>query len=576
MYAYQQTLVAKTTTNALRPAFEQLAGKIGGECPGVLAAAPRRGFLETAFGPSPSPPSSPPPARRLAEDTRAERQLTDLRYELLRTFEARSKQIERPATEAFVDAVKSLQWSDPVITQQLAVELAELEESLDATQPDVCEDMRAWASSGFKTLSPATKTLVRKREEAEHVVATVNGVPTVTPPVSALLMKYENASDRTLEQKTNRLAQGGLAVIRSIVEILARLDGTLGLSRTRELLPKATSSRVIAHGRTAAGEKFVAKLERKKQGSGSSGVSGCSLELSIAEPSRPGRGPSIIQIGPGFTTCVARSRETYGPSVDCSSGRLTITANTPPNVRSVRLRLSNGKEITSRAIFVPRKLGGPFGLYYQVVRGPSPIAVSLVELNEHGKAVRAAALPHIVECTKNPLKYLPSGLRTLVRDKVPGGPSFTIVGEHYRFLGRTYFELKLQLEQSIYGNFPGGSASAVLGQPNPLRRALGWRSETGCKPHPFRIIYGLFTNPSDAVLIRYAGQLVPLKRVQIPASMHAGGVLVYTAPPSLPTELVLQTATGKTIATESLQELATETQERCEGEEEGPSASSAP
>ena len=51
--------------------------------------------------------------------------------------------------------------------------------------------------------------------------------------------------------------------------------------------------------------------------------------------------------------------------------------------------------------------------------------------------------------------------------------------------------------------------------------------------------------------------------------MHAGGVLVYTAPPSLPTELVLRTATGNTIATESLQSLATETQETCEGEEEG-------
>ncbi len=48
------------------------------------------------------------------------------------------------------------------------------------------------------------------------------------------------------------------------------------------------------------------------------------------------------------------------------------------------------------------------------------------------------------------------------------------------------------------------------------------------------------------------------------------------APPSLPTELVLRNATGKTIATESLQELATETKETCEGEEEGPSASAAP
>ncbi len=222
-------------------------------------------------------------------------------------------------------------------------------------------------------------------------------------------------------------------------------------------------------------------------------------------------------------------------------------------------------------IFVPPKLGGPFAVYYQVVRGPSPIPVSLVELNKHGKPVRTVTLPHIVDCTKNPLKYLPGGLRTLVRDRVPSGPSFRIVGEHYRFLGRTYFELKLQLERSVFDNFASGASIQVSGPPHSLHKELGWASRTGCKPRPFLIIYSLLKHPSETVLVRYSGQLVPLKRVPIPAGMHAGGVLVYTAPPSLPAELVLHTASGKTIATESLQELATETQETCEGEEEGPS-----
>ncbi len=213
-YAYQQTLVAKTTENVLLPAFEQLAGRIGGECPATLAGAPQRGLIEATFSTGPSSPSSPGPARRLAEDIRAERQLFDLRYELSGSFEATAKQIERPATEAFIDAVTSLHWSDPAIAQRLAMELAELEEGLHVTVPDVGEDIRVWVSSGFETLSPATKAFVNKLEEALDRVAIVNGVPTVTQPVSALLRRYENASDRTLEAKTDRLALGSLATTR--------------------------------------------------------------------------------------------------------------------------------------------------------------------------------------------------------------------------------------------------------------------------------------------------------------------------------------------------------------------------
>jgi len=160
---------------------------------------------------------------------------------------------------------------------------------------------------------------------------------------------------------------------------------------------------------------------------------------------------------------------------------LTVTINTLPAARSVRLGLSNGQQITSRVLFVPARQGGPAGYYYQVVRGPSPIPVSLTELDAHGRTLRTVTLPHIVECTENPIKYLPSGVQTLVHDKVPNGPGFSITGERYRFLGSVYFELKVHVEETTGSGSGSAHSFGVLGRRPSV---LDWQIETGCHPHP--------------------------------------------------------------------------------------------
>jgi len=107
--------------------------------------------------------------------------------------------------------------------------------------------------------------------------------------------------------------------------------------------------------------------------------------------------------------------------------------------------------------FVPARLGGPTGFYYQVVRGPSPIPVSLTELDAHGKPLRVFKLHRFVGCTKHLLKFLPGGIRTLVRDRVPQGPTFSIVGEAYRFFGHIHFALQVDAEgQGGHGESASG------------------------------------------------------------------------------------------------------------------------
>jgi hypothetical protein len=151
------------------------------------------------------------------------------------------------------------------------------------------------------------------------------------------------------------------------------------------------------------------------------------------------------------------------------------------------------KRIASRVAIVPARLRGPVGLYYQVVRGPSPIPVSLTEFDAHGGTLRVLKLPRVVECTRHPLKYLPGGIRTLVHESVPQGPTFSIVGKGYRFLGHLHFALKVNIEAEPKFGFgassiSSGSSIGVLGrQPSPSPRSskrtvipIPTRSSTAC------------------------------------------------------------------------------------------------
>jgi hypothetical protein len=416
--------------------------------------------------------------------------------------------------------------------------------------------MKAWVSSGYKTLSSATKEFRAKRkEEAKQSQQTIH-----TQSIASLLVRYEGPSEKRLISKTQELRKQTRKALQEIAGVYQHLSRRLGLERHRDEAHEGppAGSVVIDRGTTAAGETFVARLEPKEPRSGSNG-SGCLLPLSIKTS------------GNGQNTCMFRSpgpssSGSSEPSVDCTSARLTVTINTLPAARSVRLGLSNGHQITSRVLFVSARQGGPAGYYYQVVRGPSPIPVSLTELDAHGRTLLTVTLPHIVECTENPIKYLPGGVQTLVHDKVPNGPPFSITGERYRFLGRVYFELKVHVEEASESGSAGAHSFGVLGRRPSV---LDWQIETGCHPHPYVILYSVLKAPSDTVFVRTSGKLTAMRRVAIAAIFNAGGALVYSTSIAPSSELVIRTPNGKTALTEKLGSLASEAAATCHGEAEG-------
>jgi hypothetical protein len=555
-------------------AREAIAARISGECPGILTNAPPHeevlGF--GLVGPGQVGPVSrtPPSARAEGERRRQARQLSELKTELSFALTEPLTQVGRQASAAFAGALTPLRWSNPYVTLLVHTIAAVDREPLEAPVPLVCADMTAWVTSGYKTVAPTTRAIASHTEallkRVFEVVALGERVHAKTS--TNFLAPYENASDRALARHAGALNRRLHKTTDTRSAALERLEATVGLptEKAPKAEPRKTKPVVIARGKTAAGGSFVAKAERSSRTSGP-----CSIFVTITESLRPTPGLLEALSGEGTGRCLSRSHVTAEPTVHCDSGLLTIEANLLAKTRSVQLLLSDGDTITSPAIRVPARLGGPAGLYYQAVRGPTPIPLSLTELDASDSALTVLKLPRVVECTKHPVKHFPGANVLLVHESPPRIPAFTIRGERFRKLGVEHFELKFEAsnEERLFGSGEGDRVFAGnVAVPNG-DRTLEPETSSGCEPQPYAIIYGLLKAPHDTVLARVSGHLVPLRKVAIPAREHADGVLVYGAFSPLPTELMIRNASGKAVNTSNLAQAARSENESCEGEAEG-------
>lgn len=544
---FGQMLLANAPKSA--EALGTLASRLGSECPGVLSGAPRT----SAFSSFSSPGSS-----ALSEAVRTQRQSSDLRAELASAMTRTYLQPDEGAATLLVASLNKLQWSSPALTAAVHARAAAEQEALEEPSLNVCTDMRAWVASDYKTLPTGTAEFLA-RIEAKGARTGVEDTPRA---IEALLTSYESAGEKALALRAKALEREFVVgAADTLTSTEARIDTALGIhSALSEAREAAAHAIVIADVRTAAGGRYVAKAERPTSGAG-----GCKLRISTERLTRkPGESNSFVFSGGG--DCLSARFTTPDPSVSCNRGLLTITALAPASARTARLLLSDGRELTSRLIRAPR-LNARVGYYFQIVRGPTPIPTSLTELGADGGVVRVVELPRVVECTKHPMKYLPGGRpRVLARGRVPHGPTFTIVGERYSFLGHVHSEVKVDASQTPaeHGSSLAGAISLGSGPPPPF----SIQESTGCNPKLFDIVYGVLKAPGASVLVRIAGVLTPLREIRISASLYGGPVLAYGAFTAAPTQLVVRNAHDKTISSESLRSTADLAAEECEAETE--------
>jgi len=514
--------------SATRGAESAAATQIARECPGVVSGMPKE----------PSRFPAPPPRIR-GENARLTQQQQAIGYELDAAVERPGTSLYRAAEEAWATEVRELSWSNPTITSDAQTGITARLEAISVPAPPFCADARAWTQSGYRALSAASREFEASRAARMSAERGEGSLDTLLKP-------YENASDRALIRKINAVEHRLLASIGTAFQTVLRLKRILGFPRAETEEPKKPI--VLGHGRTAAGTRFEVS-----SGSGPLGGLGCHRSASVFY-SRPGAPEVLIQGGPNNPICLSSPQYRH-PAVFCESGIETIQTAVPASVSSARLVLADGRTIQSRVIRVPRRDGGPAGIYAQELRGSTSHAVSLMELNAGGGVVLALHLPRY-HCVK-PRGQSETGLPTsteLATGHTPEGEPFTI---------HSYGTFNDQPSLSVdTGLDPELNEIAI---PPDVAKAFPWSLSIGCTPHPYAILYGILAPPGGSVTARTPQGAVALSVVPLEPRLHAKGPLVYGVFSALPSELTVLGANGSTVYTENLQAKATEAAQFCEG-----------
>jgi len=514
---------------AARSAESATAAQIARECRGVVSGMPQPSLK--LF-----PPSTP---RVRGEKARLDRQQQAIEAELVSAVAQPGDSQLRPAEEAYAAEVRQLYWSDPTIASLLqAVTTSKLEDA-SAPAPPFCADARAWAQSGYRALSAASRELEASRTARRRAVRRDE------ESLGTLLKPHEDASDRALIRKARAVEIKLLTSFGAAFETDLRLIRIVGFPATKEPQKQI----VLGRGRTAAGTRFSVDAGS----SGSFGFGGsCHHSVSVSY-SQLGGSPEILIMGaPNNPICVSAA-STRHPALFCEEGVETIQTAVPGTVRSVRLLLADGRTIGSRVVHVPPRDGGPAGIYAQEIRGSSSHAVSLVELNAGGNVVLELKLPRY-RCAKPHKQPEPLTGADLATGSTPEGESFTI-----RAFGHINGEPFLSVDTGV--NPELGETTVVF----PATKAFPWSLSLGCAPHSYVILYGWLAPPGTSVTARTPQGVVALNVVALEPRLHAKGQLVYGVFSALPSELTVLGANGATVYTEDLQAQATEAAQFCEG-----------
>lgn len=551
------------SVSASLSAVQALDGSLASECPGVLTGAPRGRIRSIGSAREHRTP------RQEGEEKRHRRQANSLQSELLEAIEVADLGPSREAAAALVRAIRPLRWSEAARTTLTQLSADSLEEDLGRTTPPVCSDMQAWVSSGYRTLSVGTKAIESSdKEQSARLVAALRQSGSLKFP--GPLSRFEGPRERQLAKAISAAEAGLLKDGPAEIRAVEQPEVSLGLetqAESEESERPRTGSVEIGHGHTLAHTNFRVYVEPPETEPGPFGATVCRHPITVYAHKGNTETFALLEISSGGASeaCVPASHAV----VECEERVLTIELRTVAAARRVRLALSDGRRVSSPVSHITSKLGGPAGLYYQALNGPSPKPVKLEELGAHGRVLRTIAL-RPPRCPRPQSREPRSKTRTLASGTLPGGEQFRIAGTLTTYRGRKSFGLEAELlAEGLGGSSEASGEIGAIGGARRSGHAFAPELETGCRPAEFALVYGLLRKPHDVVLARTSNGLVALRKAKIPKALHAGGALAYVALGSVPQEVVVRTPTGRTVSSTNLAGKARDAREVCEGEAEG-------
>jgi hypothetical protein len=204
--AYLRTAVVfaraqETNVGASIAVMEAQVSVIASGCPGVLGGAPQGS------------------------------QLSALKGEIAATVLFSSIAPDRSATLAFVSKIDALHWSNGTVAKLVRELAAEERAGAKLVLPDVCADLDAWKTSGYRTLSSNTTAFLMAAEAVGKETHGVRGKKeSLEEAVLRHLRVYETADDRRLALQVERVGEAaGKRLLTSYSAALSRVGKALGI-----------------------------------------------------------------------------------------------------------------------------------------------------------------------------------------------------------------------------------------------------------------------------------------------------------------------------------------------------------
>lgn len=146
IYRYERTMLEKVTVGKTR--YRMLASQIGDECPGIIGVGV---------------------ARRLRGSRRWFKQIGDLREELRGILGDAFLASDRRAALMLAAKLRLLHWNASRLQRRVTYYAQTLANRFRVSSPELCNDIKAWAASGFRRLSAATNAFLHEYEPRKRL-----------------------------------------------------------------------------------------------------------------------------------------------------------------------------------------------------------------------------------------------------------------------------------------------------------------------------------------------------------------------------------------------------------------------